>query len=203
MQIPSADHLSRPWRIHELIPDFRLEDVWALPTPGRADEFPTLVDGFARFDPAEIPSGPARWLWNLRFKLGEKLGWDGPDTAPGARVARVRERLPDDLRDEPSGPAFALPFEPVYLLEHEFAAEIANKTMHGVMHLSWIPATEGPCYYGAMAVYVNPNGRFGDAYMAAIRPFRHHLVYPPLMRHIARAWRQRADSQHAEERASP
>jgi hypothetical protein len=33
-------------------------------------------------------------------------------------------------------------------------------------------------------------GWFGDAYLAAIRPFRHHLVYPPLMRHIARQWRR-------------
>ena len=27
-------HTSRPWRIHEITRDFRLEDVWALPTPG-------------------------------------------------------------------------------------------------------------------------------------------------------------------------
>jgi hypothetical protein len=43
-----------------------------------------------------------------------------------------------------------------------------------------------------MAVLVKPNGRFGNAYMAAIRPFRHRIVYPPLMRMIERRWRQDA-----------
>ena len=32
--LPDTAHTSRPWRIHELTRDFRLEDVWALPTPG-------------------------------------------------------------------------------------------------------------------------------------------------------------------------
>jgi hypothetical protein len=31
-------------------------------------------------------------------------------------------------------------------------------------------------------------------YMAAIRPFRHLIVYPPLMRQIGREWRARADA---------
>ena len=43
-----------------------------------------------------------------------------------------------------------------------------------------------------MAVYVKPNGLFGTAYMAAIRPFRHLIVYPPMMRQIARNWRARS-----------
>ena len=44
-------------------------------------------------------------------------------------------------------------------------------------------------YRGEMAVYVKPNGLLGEAYMAAIRPFRHLIVYPPLMRQIGRQWR--------------
>jgi hypothetical protein len=43
-----------------------------------------------------------------------------------------------------------------------------------------------------MAVLVKPNGRFGAAYMAAIMPFRHLIVYPPLMRGIGRDWRTSA-----------
>ena len=39
-----------------------------------------------------------------------------------------------------------------------------------------------------MAVLVKPNGRFGRAYMAAIRPFRYALVYPLLLRAIGRGW---------------
>ena len=40
-----------------------------------------------------------------------------------------------------------------------------------------------------MAVLVKPNGLLGTAYMAAIMPFRHLIVYPPLMRDIGRDWR--------------
>jgi len=43
-----------------------------------------------------------------------------------------------------------------------------------------------------MAVLVKPNGLLGTAYMAAIRPFRHLIVYPPLMREIEQEWRARA-----------
>jgi Protein of unknown function (DUF2867) len=38
---------------------------------------------------------------------------------------------------------------------------------------------------------VKPKGLFGNAYMAAIRPFRHLIVYPPLLREIERNWRAR------------
>src|SRR3712207_6962224 len=39
---------------------------------------------------------------------------------------------------------------------------------------------------GQMAVLVKPNGLFGKAYMAAIKPFRYLIVYPALMRMIER-----------------
>ena len=47
MRLPNTAHSSRPWRIHGLTRDFRIEDVWALPTPGGPDDFPRLVQGIA------------------------------------------------------------------------------------------------------------------------------------------------------------
>src|SRR6266851_8557879 len=47
MRLPNTAHTSRPWRIRELTRAFRLEDVWALPTPGGPDDFPRLVQGIA------------------------------------------------------------------------------------------------------------------------------------------------------------
>ena len=68
----------------------------------------------------------------LRWKLGELLGWDGPGHGVGARVPTLRDRLPADLRDAPSGPDFdALPFTSLYLLDDEWAAEIANRRCTG------------------------------------------------------------------------
>jgi hypothetical protein len=107
-------------------------------------------------------------------------------------VPTLRDRLPADLRDAPSGPEFAsAPFTSLYLLDDEWAAEAANRTMHGVLHLGWVPDQDGR-YHAQMAVLVKPNGLLGHAYMAAIRPFRHLIVYPALMREIERMWRARA-----------
>jgi len=193
MTLPKSAHTSRPWRIHEITPDFRLEDVWALPTPGGRDDFPLLVEALATSDPEkQSPSRLARALWALRWKLGELFGWDDEDTGLGSRVPTLRDRLPADLRDGPSGPDFpALPFTPLYFLDDEFAAEVANKTVHGVIHLGWVSDGAGG-YRGQMAVLVKPNGLFGNVYMAAIKPFRHLIVYPPMVREIGRVWATRA-----------
>jgi hypothetical protein len=189
MRVSNAAHASRPWRIHELTDDFRLEDVWELPTPGGPDDFPRLVQAIASGDPSHSSPGVVRALFAIRWKIGALLGWDRPDDGLGARVPTLRDRLPADLRDAAPGPNFdALPFTPLYLIDDEFAAEIANRTMHGVMHLGWVPDGTGG-YCGQMAVYVKPNGLLGTAYMAAIRPFRHLIVYPGLMRQIERSWK--------------
>ena len=188
MRLPKTAHLSRPWRIHELTRDFRLEDVWALQTPGGPDDFPRLVEGITSGDPAQGPSRVARTLWAIRWKLGELLGWDDPDAGLGSRVPTLRDRLPADLREAPTPDFDALPFTSLYLLDDEWAAEIANRTVHGVMHIGWVPDGAGG-YHGQMAVLVKPNGLFGTVYMAAIKPFRHLLVYPAMIREIGREWR--------------
>jgi hypothetical protein len=190
-RLPNSAHTSRPWRIHELTEDFRLEDVWALPTPGGRDDFPRLAEMATALDPSQSPSAAVRTLFAMRWRIGELLGWDGPDAGVGSRVPTLRDRLPADLREAPA-PAFdALPFTSLYLLDDELAAETANQTMHGVMHLGWVPDEAGG-YRGQMAVLVKPNGLLGTSYMAAIKPFRHVLVYPPALREIGRAWREPA-----------
>jgi hypothetical protein len=189
MRLSEDAHTSRPWRIHQLTQDFQLEDVWALPTPGGPNDFPRLVELAASLDPSQSPSRAVRTLFAIRWRIGDLLRWDDPDAGLGSRVPTLRDRLPADLRDGPSGPEFdALPFTPLYLLVDEFAAEIANRTMHGVLHLGWVQDETGG-YRGQMAVLVKRNGLFGYAYMAAIKPFRHRLVYPPALREFGRAWR--------------
>jgi hypothetical protein len=192
MRIPNAAHTSRSWRIHELTRDFRLEDVWALPTPGGPDDFPRLVHEMSSGDPAESSSRAARTLWAIRWKVGELLGWDRTDGSRDSERPTLRDRLPADLREGPSGPDFDMaPFSSLYLLDDEWAAEIVNRTVHGVMHIGWV-ADETGGYRGEMAVHVKPNGLLGRVYMAAIAPFRHLIVYPPLMRQIGRDWREGA-----------
>src|SRR6476661_9876618 len=170
MRLPASAHTERPWRIHEITRDFALEDVWALPTPGGGPEdFRLLVGLFTAGDESQSPSRLSRALFAIRWKVGELLGWDDSEAAVGSRVATLRARLPADLRQAPTGPKFEkLPFTSVYLLDDEWAAEVANRTVHGVMHMGWVPDDSGG-YRGQMAVLVKPNGLLGTSYMAAIR----------------------------------
>ena len=194
MRLPNSEHTSRPWRIHEIAPDFKLEDVWELPGRGGPGDFPRLVQLITSFDPARSSSQVSRALWSTRWMVGRLLGWDDPDDGLDARVATLRDRLPADLVRRGRGPDFAaLPFASLYMNDDEFAAEIANETMHGVMHISVVEEEVGS-FRAQMAVLVKPNGRFGSAYMAAIKPFRHLIVYPALMRQGRELWESRDDS---------
>lgn len=199
-KLPVSEHTRMPWRIHAIANDFRVEDVWALPTPGGPDDFTRLVALMESFDPAQASPVVAA-LFALRWRLGGVLGLDRGETGLGTRVPSLRDRLPVDLRADVDArlpaqhsprvasllPADS-PFRPVYLTDREVALEIANETMHGVLHLGWVPDGDGG-YRGQMAVLVKPNGLFGRAYMAAITPFRYALVYPLMLRTIGRMWR--------------
>ena len=188
-RLPNTAHTSRPWRIHQLTNDFRLEDVWALPGVGGPDDFPRLVQQIASLDPSRSSSCAVRALFAVRRKLGELLGWDDADAGLGSRVPTLRDRLPPDLRDGASGPECdALPFTSLYLTDDEWAAEVANRTMHGVIHIGRVPNQTGG-FRAQMAILVKPNGLLGAAYMAAIRPFRYLIVYPQILRDVERLWR--------------
>jgi hypothetical protein len=190
-RLQSSAHTSRPWRIHEITRDFGLLDVWALPTPGGPEDFPRLVELFASFDPAQSDSAAVRMLFAIREKIGAALGWDSPDAGLGSRVPSLRDRLPADLREGPPVPGFEeLPAVPLYLTGDEWALEVANRTVHGVLHFGWVGDGAGG-HRGQMAILVKRNGLLGAAYMAAITPFRHLVVYPQLMREIEREWQAR------------
>ena len=197
-----AAHASRPWRIHEIAPDFELEDVWALPTPGGPDDFARLVKQFSGRREASDSPLIVRALFALRFKLGKIFGWDKQEAGVGARVRSLRERLPPELREETSqgpdliavadregGPRPA--FSSVYQTRDEWAAEVSNQTVHAVMHIGWVRDDSGSGYHAQMAVLVKPNGLVGRAYMALIRPFRLAIVYPLMLRSIGQKWRDK------------
>jgi Protein of unknown function (DUF2867) len=156
-------------------------------------------------DPANWDSLPARVLWGVRDRLGRWFGLGrisvpidgGRDDAagklpiPGTDETSLTDRLPDDLRNTAADPDFAwAPLAPIYRTDVEFAAEMSNRTVHSVMHLAWVDQGEGR-YQGQMAVYVKPRDPLGKGYMALIKPFRHWVVYPALIREIERAWNTR------------
>jgi Protein of unknown function (DUF2867) len=191
MRLSNSEHESHAWRIGEVAPDFRLEDAWALPAEGGANDFPVLLEAMASLDAAHMASRVARALFAVRYRIGEWLGWDEPPrplAIPEAAETSLSARLPEDLRGSAAGVGLrARDFTPLYATDVECAAEVSNRTVHGVLHLAWVEQADGR-YRGQMGVYVKPRGAFGQAYMAVIAPFRHLIVYPALMREIGRAW---------------
>ncbi len=213
MRVPNAVHESRPWRIREIAPDFTLEDVWALPVHGGAEDFPTMLDVMASLDPGTAGSFPTRALWRTRDLLGRLFGLGrielssasgggiapGELPIPGTNETSLIDRLPGELRGTVAELDLDLAvFSPIYCTDVEFAAELSNRTVHAVMHLAWFDQGEGR-YQGQMAVYVKPRGPLGKAYMALIKPFRYGIVYPELMRMIERAWRSRRASKDSDQ----
>jgi hypothetical protein len=205
MRLPNSEHESRPWRIRKITQDFTLEDVWALPAHGGAEDFQALLELMAAADPANAESLPTRVLWRVRDRLGSWFdlgrisapvdsGRDdeaGKLPIPGKSETSLAGRLPEDVLGTAADLDFgSLPFVPLYRTDVEFAAEISNKTVHGVMHLAWVDQGEGR-YQGQMAVYVKPRGLFGKGYMELIKPFRYLIVYPALMRQTERTWNAR------------
>ena len=199
MRVANATHAAGPWIISDIAADFTLLDVWALPVEGDADEFPDFFEVMGDVDPARADSFPTRALFWVRFRLGELFGWDDATTQhpiPGATESTLRERLPEHLRAGPDEPLAGgatsqiAGFVPLYRTDNEAAAEIANATVHGVLHLSWVEQPNGR-YRGRLAVYVKPRGSLGRAYLLLIAPFRHTIVYPALLRQIGRAWERK------------
>jgi hypothetical protein len=201
-RVPNSVQESASWRIHEIVPDFTLEDVWALPVEGAAGDFPRLLEMLGSLDPAHSDSAATRFLWQLRDRLGAwfdlgrvSVPADSGANAgkeelpiPGSGETSLSGRLPEDLRGTGADADFgSLPFVPLYRTDREAAAEISNQTVHGVAHFAWVERGDGR-YQGQMAVYVKPRGAFGRAYMALIKPFRYLIVYPALMRQFKRAW---------------
>ncbi len=204
-KVPVDAHDRQPWRIHELAADFDVLDVWAFRAPGAGpDDLPVMVDAIRAAEEHERDPLVVRVLVAARLLLGMIFGWDGPDdgATAGGRVASVCERLPDDLRQPASGmPVPGLePFTHLYALRDEHALEVANKTVHAIVHLGWVQSGRHE-YELRMAVLVKPNGLLGRAYLAAIAPFRHLIVYPALTRKWERAWRDRDVRQ--EEQSAP
>ena len=208
-------HAARPWRVHTLAPDFELLDLWEVPLdadPSRGERFEDFLRVFTRdgmsgtwpvypLRPASLADvlhvarlGGMTALLALRRLLGWAFALDGDRerlAIPGRRETRVRARLDDDDRRRDTG---ALPrrvggaFEPVYAFPDEVLLEIANRTIHALLHVSWVEVPGGH-RTAMLAVYVKSRGWQSRAYMGLIQPFRYLVVYPAWIEHLTRTWR--------------
>lgn len=200
MRLPLQEHHKRNWRVASLAPDFTVLDVW---------RFPLELDGSVTLDQFIAFSESAQRkliegnsvtgaLFRLRGALGTIFRWDdAPEKQeparpiPGCSETSLRQRIEASdatpMGAEPHATASGTNFERVYHDETESLSEISNGTVHALMHLARVETTPGK-WSPQMAVLVKPRGRMGHHYMSLISPFRHHIVYPAMMRAAKKGW---------------
>jgi hypothetical protein len=174
MRRPVEDHQVQSWQVHEHARGFELLDVWRFPIQIPSDiPLETFLD-FRTQLLAEFTRQRSlvAALFAFRSWLGRVFGWDG----------------------EADRAETSVPFQPIYRSAEEELLEIENATVHAFMHIGRVKldTASGTDTHSAwapqMGVYVKPKGLFGRAYMAAIAPFRHWIVYPAMMRAVEREW---------------
>jgi hypothetical protein len=132
-----------------------------------------------------LPAQGGKGDFEVLVDLVTSANLAGSGSRPVRFLWNLRKRLGRLLRLDDQ------PFVPLYRTDDEYASETRNRTVHGILHLGWVDDGGGR-YHGELAVYVRPRGLFGQGYMALIKPFRHWIVYPALMRQLDRAWSSRA-----------
>lgn len=193
MRINKEEHQKLPWRVHRLLPDLRIEDVWELPVEMEPEQgIGEVYHAFVRAMEQTVNTGLAGWLFRLRLAIGSVLGWEDRERSKvrfpeGSIRARYAEQ--EGLtRLDMNYPGFG-DFVPVYDLREEMLAEIENETVLAAAHFGKVDKGTGT--FGVqMTIYVKPKGWFGAFYMALIKPFRLMIVYPAMLAMIGCQWRK-------------
>ncbi len=195
-QISPTEFYALPLRVHTLLADVSLHDVWAVDLPAHRDgvtlsEFlrRTSQDGCDASD-AEISRFPpvARALIRLRLLLGRifRLEAEPED----ALAASFGSRLTPEDRARSfvvSGTQEGL-FRAVYRFENEQLLEIQNRTVHAAALSALAERADSYRFY--FAVYVRQRTWITPLYMGLIDPFRKWVIYPAMLRTIRATWDQ-------------
>ena len=177
-----------PLRVHTLLADVPLHDVWAVDLPRvrkgvTLDEFYRLLSQhrlIGRLPPT------SRALFGLRFFLGRIFRLE--DQPKGAGAASFARGLTAEDRARSSlapGTPDGL-FRVVYRFENELLREVHNRTVHAALLTALARTEAGYRFY--LAVYVCKGGWITPAYMALIDPFRRWIIYPAMLKNIRARW---------------
>lgn len=188
LRVDPAEFRSTDLRVHQLLEDVPLHDVWAIHLHGGGH-------GRSLGDVREVtrgatdrrPNPVVMVLLGLRLGLGQVFGWDDEsDVDPEASyVNRLTETDRQRSSEEP-GRHVGGSFWILYSFDREELYEIRNRTVHAFMARALVPEQEGYTLY--LAIYVKPEQSLTPAYMWLIDPFRRLFVYPDWMHRTQQAW---------------
>ncbi len=188
-QISPTEFYALPLRVHALLADVPLHDVWAVDLPTHRDGV-TLSEFLGRASQRGVNRLPpvARALIRLRLFLGRifRLEAEPKD----ALTASFGSRLTPEDRARSfvvSGTPEGL-FRVVYRFEDEQLLEIQNRTVHAAA-LSAL-AEKADSYRLYFAVYVRHSTWITPFYMGLIDPFRKWIIYPAMLKKIRATWDQ-------------
>ncbi|MBM4072786.1 MAG: DUF2867 domain-containing protein [Planctomycetes bacterium] len=171
---------------HSFLRDVPLHDVFVIDLPGGGTGR-TVGDVHALLSPeAALKANPlVAALFRIRFFVGRLFGWDDPE--PFAKHSYVHRLDAADRANSLVAPGTQDgPFLLLHLLPGESLREMQNATVHAFLCEALLESESGYRYY--WGVYVKPMSRLTPLYMAMIKPFRHWLVYPAILRRIKKAW---------------
>lgn len=189
------DHYRQTWKVHGLLEDFRIEDVWNIPVQlNETDSIPEFRKKMNQALDEFTKSGIAGFLFQFRLFLGKIFGWDNNSENLIESAGSIRSRYANrnNIPISQLIPLEGADFEPVYEFGDEFLSEIENATVHAALHLGKI-ALDNDTYTIDLTVYVKPKGMFGRIYMKIIQLPRHLIIYPLMLKTIAKAWNQTKD----------
>ena len=192
-RISAAEYRALPLRVHTLLADVSLHDVWAVDLPRvhegvTLDEFRRLLSTYRLI--GRLPP-PARALFGLRVLLGRIFRLE--EQPKGAAAASFARRLTTEDRARSSLAAGTLDglFRVVYRFENELLLEVHNRTVHAALLMALARTEAG--YRFHLAVYVCKAGWITPVYMALIDPFRRWIIYPAMLKSIRAIWAEFAE----------
>jgi hypothetical protein len=181
--VSRAEFESKDLRLHTLLADVPLHDVWVARLRGGPRDVTMrearwlLIEGFRR-----NPTTAFVAVAGAREILSRMFNWDAGECHD--RMVSFVHRLSksDSTRSlTPPGDSMF-----VYTFEDEALIEIRNCTVHAFVGMALEPRFDGYALYWAF--YVKPVGWLTRFYMALIQPFRTTVIYPPLIEGVERDW---------------
>lgn len=178
-----------PLRAHSLLAGIPLRTLSRIDLPGgrrgmTIAEISAIV-GFG--DQVEVEVGPVtKALFWLRGMIGRIFHWDDAQDLVGS--VSYLPRLSEDERarslitpGKPQGISRVL-----YCFEHEYLAEIVNRTVHCFWLLALERTATGYALY--LAVYVKKLNWFTPIYMALVSPMLKWIIYPSMEKGVRSRW---------------
>ena len=184
--VPEGGYRALDLRVHTLMADVPVHDVWSVRLPGNGaegnlrdmDQALASYGGIGGQDRVALVA-----VLGAYFVVSRVLDWH--DDACAHPENSVRRRLTPADQERSMSPPDGGPF--VYQVEREALIEIQTCAGHAVYAYAMVPTEDGQLFY--WAAYAMEVGRFTPYYMAVIDPVRRLIVFPSLMERFERAWR--------------